>query len=147
MLALLWRLTVLLVLVAKYQLSVALGRREVQLDPAALFTAMATNSSGESEESTFARRKRQRVENYSSGCARSAYRFQRSLQEGLAASSSTPERSCKRHCSVALEGLKPAFLAISKHPAKVLQKRMASYPTPKKEKLAHQNYRGTIKSQ
>ena len=70
------------------------------------------------------------------------YRFRISLQEGLAASSSTHHHSCKRHCSVTLEGLKPAFAAISKHTAKALQKRMACYPTPKKEKLAHQNYRG-----
>ena len=103
---------------------------------------MATNSSDECEESVFARRKRQRVENYSSG---PAYCFQRSLHEGFASSSSTLGRSCKRHCSIALEGLKPAFLAISKHLAKILQKRMASYPTPKKEKVAHQNFRGTIK--
>ena len=29
----------------------------------------------------------------------------------------------------------------SKHPAKVLQKRIVSYPTPKMQKLAHQNIR------
>ena len=107
---------------------------------------MATNSSGEREESVFAQRKQQCVENYSSGCVQSAYCFQRSLQEGFAASSSTSDCSCKCHYSVALEGLKPAYVAVSNTQLRSLQKRMASYLTPKKEKLAHQNFRGTFKS-
>ena len=106
---------------------------------------MATSSRVDSNESVFARRKRQRVQNYASGRARSAYRFQQSLDDGFSSSSSTPGgvgRPCKRHCSLALGGLREAFAAVGKHPAKVLQKRMASYPTPKKQKLAHQNFTG-----
>ena len=119
-----------------------------QCSPAALEKAMATPSSAPLNDSVSARRKRQRVDNYHSGRARSAYRFQQSLDDGFAASSSSQvggNRPCKRHCSQALGKLKEAFAAVSKHPAKVLQKRMASYPTPKKAKLAHQNFTGNIK--
>ena len=118
-----------------------------QCSPAALEKAMATPSSTTSADSVSAKRKRQRVDNYHSGQARSAYRFRPSLDDGLAASSSSQEggdRPCKRHCSLALGKLKEAFPAVSKHPAKVLQKRMASYPTPKKAKLAYQNFTGNI---
>ena len=125
----------------------SIERAKSQCSSAALEKAMATPSSAPLNDSVSARRKRQRVENYHSGRARSAYCFKQSLNDGFAASSSSQEggnRPCKRHCSQALGKLKEAFVAVSKHPAKVLQKRMASYPTPKKPRLAHQNFTGNI---
>jgi len=111
---------------------------------------MATNSAAvetfEHAESIFAKRKRQRLENYVEGRARAAYRFQESLEQSFSSPTRiVGGRDCKRHCTQALAGLKAAFTAISKHPAKVLQNRMASYPTPKKQKLAHQNFTGINK--
>jgi hypothetical protein len=37
------------------------------------------------------------------------------------------------------------FDAVGLHPAKFHQKRVASYPCPKKQKVAHRNIRGKIK--
>lgn len=111
---------------------------------------MATNSAAvetfEHAESIIAKRKRQCRENYGEGRARAAYCFQESLEQTF----SSPTRIvgghyCKRHCTQALAGLKAAFAAIRKHPAKVLQNRMASYPTSNKQKLAHQNFTGINK--
>ena len=90
------------------------------------------------------------------GEARSAYRFQESLEVSFSvragestSSSFTPtsrRRGCKHHCEQALKGLQETFAAISKHGAKAQQNRMASYPTPKKQKVTHQNYTGRLPS-
>jgi hypothetical protein len=99
-------------------------------------------------------RKRARRENYSSGTARAAYRFQESLERSFSSDSSfscpTPgpvpvaRPGCKRYCFHALKDLQEAFAAISKHPAKTLQNRKASYPTPKKQNTSHQNFTGIM---
>lgn len=108
-----------------------------------------------STESVSSKRKRARRENYTSGTSRSAYRFQQSLEQSFSSDSSfscpTPgpvpvaRPGCKRYCIHALRDLQEAFAAISKHPAKTLQNRKASYPTPKKQNTAHQNFTGIIK--
>ena len=81
--------------------------------------------------------------------SRAAYRFQESLKRSFSSCSSganptqiIEKRDCKRHCYRVLTGLRSSYDAISKNPAKVLQNRMASYSTPKKQKLAHQNFTG-----
>jgi hypothetical protein len=102
--------------------------------------------------SVFAQRKRQRHENFLAGRARSAHRLPLSLEQsivedGPAPSSSSSQQllpSCKRGCPQILRGLRPAFDAAGIHPAKTLQKRLASYPVPKKQKVAHRNIRGTL---
>ena len=90
-------------------------------------------------------RKEQRRQNFLAGRARSAHRLPQFLQapnsRGSTASSSTP---CKRGCPQVLSGLKPAFDAAGLHPAKTRAKRLASYPIPKKQKVAHRNIRGKI---
>ena len=108
----------------------------------------------EPAESIFAKRQRQRRENYFEGHARAAYRFQESLEQSFSSTSTSSEssstqadgrRDCTRHCTQALASLKAAFAAIGQHPAKVLQNRVASYPNPKKQKLAHQNITGIMR--
>ena len=103
--------------------------------------------------SVFAQRKRQRRENFLAGRARSAHRLPLSLEQSIVEDSPTPSSSsssqqlspsCKRGCPQILRGLRPAFDAAGLHPAKTLQKRLASYPVPKKQKVAHRNIRGTL---
>ena len=100
-------------------------------------------------ESVFARRKRERRENFVAGRARSAYKLQESLQASFSAVSASPPGStpegvieCKRGCPPILRGLKESFDATGMHPAKALQKRVSSYPNPKKQKVAHRNITG-----
>ena len=102
-------------------------------------------------ESVYARRKRERRENFVAGRARSAYKLQESLEESFSVASASPHSSgfthqrvsiCQRGCPQIFRGLKEAFDAAGLHPAKALQKRVASYPIPKKQKAAHRNITG-----
>ena len=102
--------------------------------------------------SIHAQRKAQRQQNFLAGRARSAHRLPQSLEQSIIQKSTTvpassshtlPLPSCKRGCPQVLSGLKAAFDAAGLHPAKDHQKRTASYPVPKKQKLAHRNIRGT----
>ena len=102
--------------------------------------------------SIFAQKKRQRHDNFLAGSARSAHRLPLSLEQSIVADgtassatgSSQQLPSCKRGCPQTLSTLKHAFDAVGLHPAKVQQKRIASYPVPKKQKLAHRNIRGIM---
>ena len=106
--------------------------------------------------SIHAQRKAQRQQNFLAGRARSAHRLQQSLEQSIVRESTTvpapnassshtlPLPSCKRGCPQVLSGLKAAFDAAGLHPAKDHQKRVASYPVPKKQKLAHRNIRGKM---
>ena len=104
---------------------------------------MATSSS---TESIYVQRKRQRQANFLAGRARSAHRLDESLEtslvESTAPSSSGSTPSCKRGCPQILCGLRATFDALGLHPAKALQQRVASYPLPKKQKIAHRNITG-----
>lgn len=100
-------------------------------------SASDSDNDSEPHQSIYASRKRKRLENFLQGKSRAAYRFNESLEKSLSDAADSPQTSssstvvsrhgCKRHCFLALEGMKEAFVAISKHPAKVLQNRMASY--------------------
>ena len=97
--------------------------------------------------------KQQRHKNFLAGRARSTHRLPISLEQSIvednpapspsSSSSSQQLPSCKRGCPQILTGLKPAFEAAGLHPAKTLQKRLASYPVPKKQKVAHRNTKGS----
>ena len=105
--------------------------------------------------SVYAQRQAQRQQNFLAGRAQSTHRLPQSLEQTIvresthvpasSASSSHAHQppSCKRGCPQVLSGLKAAFDAAGLHPAKDHQKRVASYPLPKKQKLAHRNIRGT----
>ena len=105
--------------------------------------------------SIHAQRKAQRQQNLA-GRARSAHRLPQSLEQSIIQESTTvpalnaspshtlPLPSCKRGCPQVLSGLKAAFDAAGLHPAKDHQKRVASYPVPKNQKLAHRNIRGKM---
>ena len=106
--------------------------------------------------SIHAQRKAQRQQNFLAGRAQSAHRLPQSLEQSIIRESTTvpalnassshtlPLPSCKRGCPQVLSGLKAAFDAAGLHPAKDHQKRVASYPVPKKQKLAHRNIRGKM---
>ena len=84
-------------------------------------------------ESVFASRKRKRRENYLAGCARKAYRLENTLHTGIRTRDvSSPSLQCNRGCPQVLSSLKSSFEASGLHPKKTLQKRVSSYPFPKK---------------
>ena len=107
---------------------------------------MATSS--RSTESIYAQRKRQRQANFLNGQARSAHKLPQSLEDSFSTaqtnngSTHEPPSSCKRGCPQILSGLKAAFGAVGHHPAKSHHQRLASYPLPKKQKIAHRNING-----
>ena len=110
-------------------------------------TSSDYNSESEGEgASVYNQRKQRRVECYLSGTARAAHKLQPSLERSFSelpltkrhpGFSPTPqqtarESACNRGCPV---GMSIAHKAISRHPAKILHSRKASYPAPKKETL------------
>ena len=117
--------------------------------PAAVPAVESCSCTMAASASVCAQRKQQRHDNFLAGKARSAHRLPESLERSIAQESSAPDfadssqhRSCKRGCTHVLRGLKDAFEAAGLHPAKDHQKRVASYPIPKKQKVAHRNIRG-----
>ena len=95
----------------------------------------------------------QRKQKFLAGRARSAHRLPILLKQSIVEDSPAPSPSsssssqqlpsCKRGCPQILTGLKPAFEAAGLHPAKTHQKRLASYPVPKKLKVAYRNIKGS----
>lgn len=100
-------------------------------------------------------RRQERRDNYLAGHARSAYRLNHTLEVSLlesstsssstsSSSSNSTTTSCKKGCAQALEELKDAFVSAGQHPLKHKQRRIASYPTRKKQhRGAYRNIRGT----
>lgn len=95
--------------------------------------------------SIFPQRKQRRHQNLAGRA--STHRLPLSLEQSIVENSPAPSSSsssqqlpsCKRGCPQILTGLKPAFEA----PPSRHTKRLASYPVPKKQKVAHRSIKGS----